>query len=414
MPRHLTVVTNSETDAFLSCRKKWGFAYVERLHPIVRARALTFGVAFHAGLRTLYAAIGTTDPSPIDAALVAIALEFDRWRASLVTGKNWFSAEDEDRMIGESEEDRDIARWAIRHYYDVFAGDFERFVPVAIEMPVAFALRGRVGQILPHLQYEGVIDLVVFDPEYGDLIVIDHKSTGGSLDALDRKQELDTQLPGYLVGLREILATNRSALEGELIRHPNAPRFAEAWAALQRSVVPTGRLSYNMIRRKRPTIPNINQDGTVSVAAIDTTPELYFAALLDQREPEWLSKGRASTKPEQVEAANLRWKNLLGKQNDLLEGLRSKGETYVSRREFWRSDAELEEWRAQTFEKAREMREAERRPEMRYRNPSYCTGAMARPCAYRAICLDDSPELRLGYEVAETKHVEVEEARKEG
>lgn len=387
----LTVLTSSEVQTFRDCPHKWGLVYERGLRPKVAPRALKFGGAVHKGLEEAIRFMGHPDfvglsPEQLHDALAprahtAINREFGEWyKRRLAAG-----LDDEALMelANEAEETQATARWMVSHYLRKHAADWTNLVAVGVELPFQVRLRDRRGYHSPHTAWAGVMDVVAYDRNVGDLVVFDHKTTSGDVSSVDRRVELDPQMGGYLYALRELLASG--ALKSS---HREVQTILDLAAA--GGSVATGRVIYNVLKKKRPSEPKVNKDGTVSVAAIDTFPELYEAALAAQVE---------------------RGKPIEAKQQDVLDRLRSKGDTFLSRREFFRSDDEVDRWRRETMVEARRVREAIRDEDARTRNPGHCTMPWSMACAYRAVCLDpDAPEHLEHFEVA-PRHAEVEAAK---
>ena len=389
----LTIVTNSELQTFRDCPKKWSYAYAEALRPMATSKALSFGSAFHAGTEALYRAIGTMPSDEVEgfaseAGRKAIGTRLAQWVAECEATPG-VSVE---TLYADAAEAVATASWMFDHYVQTFRADIARLVPLGVELPFSVELRDRRGQRMPHMRHAGVLDLVAYDPEYGDIVLYDHKTTSTAISAIDRRVELDPQMGGYLNALVETLRHDPGLLLSGARARPHHPRQAEAIDALTTKLEQTtvGRVSYNIVRKKTPSVPKVNKDGTVSVAAIDTLPEFYEKALADQVE---------------------RGKPIEEKQAELLRTIQGKGDSFIGRREFFRSGRDLESWRAETFEQARLVRAAERDVARRYRNAGHCSMPWSMPCSYRSICLDDSPEIRSMF-VEVPRHNEVDEARK--
>lgn len=385
----LTIITNSEGQSFRDCRKKHDFAYVRGLRPIVAARPLAFGVAFHAGTEAMRRSYGLVplDELPdfaTERGIKAIDASFDEWLEKAEEERSDIQA-----LYEEAMDARETARWMLTHYVKTFRRDFEAIVPLGIELPFHVQLRNVAGALVPHLRYEGVIDFLGWDAEFEDIVIMDDKTTSGPVDtAIDRRVEMDPQMAGYLNALREMLRTNPELLVAGI--PPMHPFAAKARASvLSRSVSSIGRVAYNVARKKRPREPSINKDGSLSAAACDTLPEVYRAAM-DQ--------------------AALRGKPPIEKHYELLRVLEAKGDTYLSRREFYRNAREVEEWRVATFAIASDIRACASDPRLVYRNPGHCSNAWSLPCTYRGPCLDESPEMLRGFEV-QARHAEVENAK---
>lgn len=394
-PLPLLVETNSEQQTFRDCRYKWLLSYERGLRPKVTIRAFAFGRAAHAGLEAGYRCVGTVPRDQLFATAVAAAdravtASLSEWIASVEE----HAAADFDiaRFYEEAREVADTVRWIVGFWFRQYAADLARLVPIAIEAPFNVPMLDARGRVVPQLRQAGVWDLVAYDPDHGDVVLFDHKTTSSETTGLDIKAELDPQMAGYLYALAQELRHNPArfvpVIEAQLEHNPAA---AEALSVItdpaRRPVI--GRIGYNVLRKKRPSQPKINKDGTVSVAAIDTLAEIYEAALAAQV---------------------AHWKPVKTEQAELLERLEAKGPAaYVSRREFWRTREEVERWRAGVVAQAGDMRAAMRDAKAAYRNPGHCSHAWSMPCAYRSICLDESPELMAHY-IVQPRHVEVQAA----
>jgi len=388
--RRALIVTNSELQTFRDCPRKWGFSYHEGLRPRSTPKALTFGSAFHSGVEALYRTIGTLPADEVAEVALAAGLQSIR-----VAFSQWIERVEADptssieSLYADAEEAVATSSWMLRHYVETFRADITRLVPLGVELPFAVSLRNSRGRTLPGITHAGVIDLVAYDPAYGDIVVYDHKSTSSEIGAIDRRVEIDPQMAGYLNALVETLRGDVSHLVKAARLREFCPSSDEAARALLSGSAPVGRVSYNVVRKKMPSVPKVNKDGTVSVAACDTLPGHYRAAL----EAQEVERGKP-VKPEQTE---------------FLARLTQRGDTFIGRREFFRTGKEVEEWRSETFEQTRLIRAAERDAALRYRNPGHCSNPWSLPCSYRSICLDDAPELRAGFTKSE-RHSEVQAA----
>ncbi len=409
--RALTVVTSSELQTFRDCPHKHGLSYVEGLRPKVAPRALSFGTATHAGL-----AAAIAEQHPQDAVVSGIAAaeeKLGKWLATLLDAG--LSADRLDELAAEGEAAVKLSSWMVEHYVETFVEDWKYLVPLGIEQAFQLRAQNAKGIRVGHLAYAGVWDLVAYDRRFGDIVVMDHKTTSGNVSDIDRRVELDPQIAGYVWAVRRALWDADAQLGETALALPmddlldvdlrdtrwQARTFidgtgkmrgltsAEAQRILDRKVA-TGRVIYNVLRKKRPSEPHVNKDGSVSAAKIDTLAPVYERALVEQS---------ARGKPITLE------------QGALLETLRLKGDSFISRREFHRSDEEIERWRRELFVDAQRVRMAEADPDQRTRNPGHCCQPWSMPCAYRRPCLD--PTMRDGFDVMTTRHVEIEEAKEE-
>jgi hypothetical protein len=131
--------------------------------------------------------------------------------------------------------------------------------------------------------------------------------------------------------------------------------------------------------------------GEVSAAAIDTTFEVYQAALEAQ------VRGR--------------FQDITDKQNARLTELSARPDTYLAQLEFYRGPEELERWRREMWVESRLMRLSETDPSMRTRNPAACSLPQSPRCVYAGLCQDPTnPVARAEFRVAESRHEEVSAA----
>jgi len=389
--RTLCVLTNSETETFRTCPQKWSFAYREGLRPKVAARPLAFGSAIHSGLEAAYREIAAARQAGTHQGLSPEGLSAISRAACEAKLRAWddtvaaASAEPNEDAVEESEQTADLAKVMLARYWDRFQHDAVDLIPLAIEWPFEVVLRSSIGRAVSHLRWAGVIDLVAFDPVAGDVVIFDHKTTSGPVSSIDRRVEMDPQIAGYLWALREVLIRDKErALPLFGLLTPEQRSRAISGRA------PLGRVIYNVLRKSAPRQPVVTLKGLVSSAAIDTTSEIYEAALLAQE-----ARGLPRTEA----------------QADRLHGLRERGDVFVSRRAFWRSDSEIDRWRREALLDASRIRQAKDDPSLLTRSPGACTAPWSPPCAYRSICLQpESQELRSLFRVATTAHEEIREA----
>lgn len=385
-PRSLAITT-SELASYRTCQYRWRLAYQERLRPVHAARTLRFGTAIHraleAGYRVLMGACLAFESLLVLQGLHVVPASLEALRR--VWGELGLDAIDE---AEDSRRTLEAAEWAIQHYWQVHSADLERVIPLAIEQPFEIDMVMGAGRRSAVTRLAGVIDLVYYDRQVRDIVVADHKTTSGDVASIDRRVELDPQIAGYVYAVREALRCGRT----DLLPGLRALGAIEERRALD-GAIRTGRVVYNVLRARAPREPEVTKAGMVSAAKIDTTAALYEAALVAQE-----ARGIART-PVQAQ---------------LLERLEARGDTYLSRREFWRSDDEIARWRAEMVIEARRIRHLRRHPEEAVRNPGACTQASSPSCVYRSVCLEPgSPELRAEFRVADSAHEEVEAAIEE-
>lgn len=411
-------LTNSEWSTWRTCPKRHGFEYIDLLRPKVRAVILTWGNVIHSGLESGYKAAFDTS-FPLD------SNEMSRLERALEGGELGVRSAHEiylaelDGAVGdgmpeevaqERYEDAEkllaVGLWAVPHFFKATANDLNKLVPLGFEVPFAAPVPDKLGRPTG-LVLKGVIDALWWDPEMQRIQVDDHKTVDELVGTTEKRIALDPQMSGYLHGASHLVRLGQvTPMDGSLLPE-------DAWET-------TGACRYNCIRRSHPKQPGVNKVkkndgpveaekgaawpditatlrdlekqhemplGLVSAAAIDTTREIYTEALTKQ-----VSERHLPITPE---------------QQARLAHLEGQGDRYFARFEFWRNAQEREEWRREAWIDARRMREAERLPELRTRNPGACTAAGSMQCAFRAVCLDDEPETRALYRIAEKRHEEV-------
>jgi hypothetical protein len=421
--RQLHVITNSETETWRKCHALWGFVYGERLRAPSRPGPLSWGRIYHSGAAAGWrAAWDVVERSLDDRVMRATAAaqrdiaEQAEYHIQALRTETMGQDESLEELIGRTEEHRDTARWVVAHYFDRARLDLEK-VPLAIEAPFRFSVPTSAGHD-SHLLNEGVVDLILWDEHTGVVELQDHKGTDYTVAVYEARVPLDTQMTGYVVALARALeeAKREHSFAAPFWQHTPAAARAYAVQNADRLLQSTvGVVTYNVVRRAKPHEPKVNllakkwatteltralykaqeEDGVgrgeVSVAQIDTLPEVYEAALMAQV----VDRGQA----------------INDKQRSLLENLQRKSSSYFGQVQFFRSPEEVQRWRRELFVDARRIRSALRNPEERTRNPWACTSPNSPRCAFSAVCLaPDSPEIRQGYRVASDTHEEVREA----
>jgi hypothetical protein len=379
----LTIVTDSELGTFRSCPQLHHFKYREKLAPLLDAKALAIGSIFHHGMRDGIRAgwaPGTASmptsqrvAGQIAAATASIDDLVNTWAGNLLQHG---TSLDFERLAEEVDETAAMVKWMLTPYFKQSAADLTNLVLVGAERPFQVVMNDRRGRPVGHLRYTGVQDAVYYDPGYNQLVLDEHKTTGGDPRVLEKRVEMDTQAAGYLHALREEMQLAVPLAAGGKI----IPRDAGI-----------GRVRYNGLRKAYPKAPSVNQDGKVSVAATTTTVEMYRAAL------------DAQVTERKIAVTQ--------KQQEFLERLSSEGDKFFARVEWHRSDADIERWRRDTFYDAKRIREADRDEDARTRNTGHCNMPWSLPCSFRALCLDPTaPELRKNYKTRGDVHAEVRDA----
>lgn len=375
----LTVVTDSELSTWRSCPQKHQFQYRDRLRSKVEGKALAIGSIFHhgmaTGLRAGWAPGWQSQPNDVRLAsqIVHAQAGIDelvmKWASKVVEHA---ADVDFEQLSMEVDQTASMVKWMLAHYFTQTKSDLVNWILVEVETPFLVDIHNKRGHVAPYLKYSGVRDAVMYDPDYNQIVLLEHKTAGGDPRQIEKRVEMDSQTKGYLYALKQQRADLKAA---------DGRSLADAFL---------GRVAYNVLRKSQPKAPKINRNGSVSVAACDTSAELYASALDEQ------VKSRGIPVDE--------------KQRELLEALRSKGDSWFARVEHHQTPEEIERWRSDTFVDASRIREAERDPSRRTRNPGNCNMAWSLPCQYRSICLDNSPELRAQFRVASDPHAEVRAA----
>lgn len=413
----LHVLTNSERSTFDLCMAKWGFAYVDLLRPMSMAVPLRWGDLYHHGAEhgwlAAWASVDMSLDSRLNAALGAAPVAIGERAMQHIQEIEAapIDADKKDLLCQETEDAAKVSSWSVAHYFTRARTDLS-MVPLMIEgkyetkIPTASGVGGR-------LVSAGKIDLVLWDRELGRVVVQDHKGIGSDVHGIEKRVELDTQLVGYVCAVKAMLGLVREPKDLQhLLQTTQAAKLVAAagWAELRGACV--GAIAYNVVRRKMPSQPKLNllkkgqaitleqkallaeqeadgnPRGEVSVAAIDTLPEVYARAL----EAQILDRSLPAT----------------DKQLAVVDALKAKGDTYFAQIEHFKDDAAIERWRKELWVVAKRMRLAERDASQRTRNPQACTLPASAPCAYSAVCLmPDDPGTRRGYRQATTKHEEL-------
>jgi hypothetical protein len=394
--RQLQVLTNSESECYDECPAKHGYAYHELLRPIAIAKPLQRGTLYHAGVAAGWRAAWAADfwhlPLVERVELARTAASEAIERLSAEASAELSRAEALPKRFDELEDVTRIATWGAKRYFQERQGDLDpvRYLPLAVEQAFSVRLPNAAGH--PTIvQFEGVIDLVLYDREMDMIRIEDHKMPEDGPSALEKKIDLNTQTTGYLAVVRELQ---------KLPTHPFWACAAQCAALGDPQILgripnaQTGLVAFNVMTGKLPREPKINQKGDVSVAECSTLPEIYERALLDQ--------------------AMDRGIEISPKQRERLEKIRAKVR-WFEQMEFPRSDEEIQRWLAETLVKARLIRESGRNPELRVRRPVHCSSASSYVCAYKAVCIDPTSDAvrRVSYRVATDSHEEVAEAKEQ-
>lgn len=376
----LTVVTTSEIQTARDCMQKHDFAYRQRLRPLVTGKALAIGDIFHRGMSAgLFAGWKDIDGLTVDQRLArqitASTADVDtrvfEWVQSVVEHD---PNADYAALQAFADESGVMLKFMLANYFELAKRDLTSLILVEAERPFAVRVRDAIGR-KTRVEFRGVRDAVFYDPTYNAIELHEHKTVSNMPDDIGKRAEMDPQTSGYVYALME----ERAA--GSL-------KFLDGTPVPQDAVL--GRIAYNAVRKKAPSTPKVNKDGSVSVAAIDTTHELYMAALDEQQKVRKIA--------------------VTDKQLEKLRELAARVNPYFGRHEYQKTRAEIERWRSDTMVDAARIRAADKDPAKRTRNPGHCNMPWSMSCSYRTVCLDDTPETRASFRVLEDAHPEVREA----
>ena len=387
-PAALTIITNSELGTFRECPMKHHFRYREKLRPKVEGRALAIGSVFHHGMSAGIVAgyhpqfaRGKTNEERLAAQIAAaqsdVAAELMDW-AGRTTAHGVgvdFAALEEDAADG-----AEMLKWALASYFTSTVLDLDELRLVETEAAFKINVRDRLGR-RGRVEFQGVRDAVFYAPKYNAVILHEHKTVSSAPSDIEKRAELDPQTNGYTYALKEEHAAGKLWYYDLDDPTTDQPKPVPANASL-------GSVAYNAIKKKKPSTPKLNKDGTVSAAQIDTLGSIYRAALEDQ-----VRRGHPVT----------------DKQLVLLGNLEQRTGAYFHRHEFVRNQSDLDRWRSDTVIDAGRIRAADRDPAMRTRNPGNCTMPWSMKCEYRGVCIDDTPELRAQFRKLEDAHPELRE-----
>jgi len=228
------------------------------------------------------------------------------------------------------------------------------------------------GRTWPRARYVGRIDVVLRERSTGDLLLADHKFVAGDASTYDLKFEQDPQLPGYVYAQR----------------------------ALGRQ--PSGRVLFNIVRKKGMSEICVNMNGELRSAAVDTTRALYEEALVRQETQGFAGQARDGTPTVPVPRPRT------DKQIARLEQLPTSTRKWAARHEHVYSPDEIDRWVREFAGDVTSLRRFEKPTTFLARNGSSCTAPGAMPCAYRSICTHDTPERRAQFfDVVGERHVEL-------
>jgi len=230
-------IHTSEIRSFLGCRRRWNWAYRERIVPDTPAKPLEFGIAFHVAMEKFYTPDTWSDTTPSEKtknavdAFIAIA-EDQRIAYLRATGQSALIQADGDDYAERIDLGIGMLEW---YGKQIHPKEDHWFRPVMVEVPFQVpiinpatgeplvcraplvdsveeltpwkeGLRtcGQVHEYGAVVTFDGRIDAIVQDMVNGGYLIWDHKSTK-AIRRDDRLLHLDPQVNGYswaaLIGL---------------------------------------------------------------------------------------------------------------------------------------------------------------------------------------------------------------------
>lgn len=388
------VISQNEVNTFRTCMHKWGLRYLEGLRPITEGPAPRRGSAIHEGIAAAYGMAQRLQQN---------GGEVDRWMVvdSATSGvMAYFDTYARDMGLPELSED-DVALMQLsiettERAVDAFVlPDARRYEIAAIEHRFSVPLRDEAGGRRAPYEDLGYVDVVLRDPEANEWIVGEFKTTSADCSSMDARLDVDPQTPGYVYSIREDVASGRL-----LSLHPGA-QF--------------GRVQLNCVRTKGETKPSVNKVNRADVCHCEPNEKGKVTKHTEQCDvtlktlQEWESNGQGNlglVSAKAVDCTKATYQAALDAQRDRLsidptpeqlerlEQLPDRGDRWACRHEWFYSEADVDRWRREQLATAFMIRQARRRKLPLVRNGAACAPQNSMPCAYRSVCVQDSPEVR--------------------
>ena len=359
----LRVITNSERGTF-ACPRRWGWRYLDGLTTGDAAAPLRQGDLVHQCLAEYYRRNCDMTLDHVVGAVIEPWIEKQTAWALENT-----SSDAAEQRISENEDIAAQTLAMVEDYLKTYDRDAERYEILAVEAQIARRLEGVVDMpTMPNGKrrkrqwvYGGAVDLVVRDRSTGHALIMEHKTTAETdLESYCGKLDWDPQIRGYSWGLAQPIAGLATIDEPLDIRG----------------------VLYNVLRKKRPSIPKLKKDGTTSKAKCDTTYDVFLSTLLERGED-----------PDDF--------------RDILESLRHR--EFFRRELYPMPDIEKERFGHELMYSATALKEASRPNAYLHRQFSVCTGHRGTKCEYRHICLDYDGDWRgHGFRKMTIRHRELE------
>jgi hypothetical protein len=258
-------ISDSQVNSWNFCPRSWYLKSVEGWEAKVKPQALAKGGQFHKSVEKILTDIVESTPDHE-------TLNAEQWEDAVAHHfpevSDWI-AENAQREFDEllnsglltDEKEEELRErtsalvWMVSHHFKGLIPSLAGCRVVGVEMPFEHESAEFVNR--------GVIDLLVYDPALNRITIIDHKSAADLLET-ERRLAHSMQMVGYQ---RWVSAQ----VKGGAFEH--VPVDAEILCI------------YHVVRSKCPKAPNINKDGSVSIAAVSTIRSFYEEALAGQDKP---------------------------------------------------------------------------------------------------------------------------------
>lgn len=360
---HLTV-TQSELSTLRTCAWKHHLRYELQLESTEPTpQPLRVGRIVHSVVESLYATQRKLEDEGMDVhRSIVVAVERMPMAIEMEMRALVREAHDEEETMAKLAEIEDEVRAALHLFStEIFPRNVTRYrveaVELAFEVPLLTPSGRASGDMLV-----GVFDLVLEDRVTGEIALGELKTTAEDANQLSYRVDVDPQLHLYAYALRRIYGRAHDGL-----------------------------MLLDVVRKKAPSEPKWNKDGSLSVAQIATTREMYLAAMAEAE-----LKGKPPTDKHRERLATLGGIERFACQHE--ERLNFDA---VNRHA-------LDAWNGARL--IRLFRRGELTP---WRNGASCNSRM-RGCEYREACVADVREADgILLRARPARHGEVEEAKEE-
>lgn len=196
-------IHTSERRSFRGCRRRWDWLFHDRWYPIITAKPLEFGVAYHEAMEVYYRPETWHMPRHAIAALAIKAFvdKCEEQKANFLRLNPDTSLNEEAKA--DYEERVELGKGMLQWHLGRIAPMCDNFKPVrvevAFEVPVVNPDTGeqlQCGLCGAPITYGGRIDALVED-EYGDYWIVDWKTTATIREDNDEHLYLDDQIGSY-------------------------------------------------------------------------------------------------------------------------------------------------------------------------------------------------------------------------